>query len=676
MANPFRTNNKTLIIILGGILVFAFLLPTTGLDHLFNNSNPVVGTVNGKKLRAQELAVAENKLRALSSLFVSRMVADPRTGRPREYQQSLGEVVLFEQRDPNSQLTPQVQKLLKDFFGSDPLHFELLVREARAAGIVVGASQVNDLLANPSLRINTTSGGREISVSPMDSAVSEPQRNALRSAVSDLLAIQQLRDLQTRFAKSSSPLVDHSLAKLAQTFKLDVVEFKVQSASDQPAPTEAQLQEQFKAYADVTPGRLDNSNPFGFGYRLPDRLKLQYLAVPLEPIREVVRKTKSDADWAVEAYVFYEKNPDLFREAPSTQPATQPQDSALSSAPGVVKPFDAVKADATKEVIEQEVIKSATKIVDRIRASMRADYDRVESARATKQPVPLSRFGSAIDSADYVQKLAGEIQQQFNVLPETFASDRLLSFDELATLENISQTQIPFAVFPNLKQLLDESEFGSRGENLLSLLQPTVALIDATQARLYVARVVEVSKSMPATDMADIKDRVTADLMRKALVEKTSAEAREYLAKAGDGSFPNDPARVPFRTSTIGLNEPLTTPALADREAAQFVAGTISAFATGNATTGVIEVPSADRVYAAKLVSRELTLPSLELVGPTKSQIRVRLDSRLWVGIDPNTDQPLFEPLALTWMDPKSIETRNGYVSARGESMQGESARQ
>ena len=54
--------------------------------------------------------------------------------------------------------------------------------------------------------------------------------------------------------------------------------------------------EQFNKFADVLPADFNTAenkpggpNPFGFGYKYPDRVKLQYIAVPRELVRQAVR---------------------------------------------------------------------------------------------------------------------------------------------------------------------------------------------------------------------------------------------------------------------------------------------------------------------------------------------------------------------------------------------------
>src|SRR5207247_1415583 len=81
--------------------------------------------------------------------------------------------------------------------------------------------------------------------------------------------------------KISDPLRKHSAAQELQSISLNVVDIPAADfAKNVPPPTTQQLTEQFNKYADFLPGRIDDQkNPHGFGYRYPNRVKLQYIEV-------------------------------------------------------------------------------------------------------------------------------------------------------------------------------------------------------------------------------------------------------------------------------------------------------------------------------------------------------------------------------------------------------------
>ena len=663
MANLFRTQSKPVIIVLGGILVFAFLLPSTGLDHLMTGSNATLGSINGQTVKMEQARRAQNNLSTLNTLVVQQRTSD-QNGRPVTYSQSLPEAILFGQRDPNTPLGAREQKVISSFF-EDPVAYHLLVQEAKNAGVLIGGTQVENLLAEPSIMLQTSNASdQRILIAPLDESVPEGRRNALRFALAEILSVQKLRDLQTRFDRTSAPSVEHKLARLSHTLSLDVVEFKSPSGTDVPQPSDAEISEHFANYKDVLSGSVTDENPFGFGYKTPDLVKLQFIAVPQSAIRESVRQTKTPADWAVDAYVFYQQNPQEFLAQPTTQPTTlaTTQEAEANINP---LPFDAVKDKAVERVIAQVVDQQTRQIVDRVRNLLRADYDRYQAASVAKQPVPGNKYGVDLKSPEYIEKVAQEIQQQFKILPRTFASDKLLSREELSASEDLSGTAIADDLFFNLAPFVSEDLRPSRGDGLLNVLQPARAMRIISSDEIIVARVVDAQVSRLADDLSGVKDRVAADLIRARLLVKAKENSQAFLTKMGEANFTSDANFPAFRTSTLDLGTAnVTSPVLSRLGEIQFVLNAFEVFASGQTRTGVIEVAAADRVYAAKLVSRSSKFPSPELGEALRISVRENMDGSLARGIDPITDAFLFDSLQVEWFDVANIETRLGFVSS------------
>ncbi len=667
MANLFRTQSKPVIIVLGGILVFAFLLPSTGLDHLMTGSNATLGTINGEDVKMEQARRAQGNLATLNTLVVQQRTSD-QTGRPVTYSQSLPEAILFGQRDPNEPLGAREQKVITRFF-EDPVAYHLLIQEARNAGVLIGASEVETYLADPSIMLQTSNAsGQRVLLAPLDESVPEGRRSALRFALAEILSVQKLRDLQTRFDRTSAPSVELKLARLSHTLSLDVIEFKSPSGTDVPQPSDADISEHFAKYQDVLFGTVTDENPFGFGYKTPDLVKLQFIAVPQAAIRESVRQTKTPADWAVDAYVFYQQNPQEFLAPPTTQPTTlattQPttQEAEANKNP---LPFDAVKDKVVERVIALVVDQQTRQIVERVRNMLRADYDRYQGATLASQPVPGNKFGVDLKSPQYIEKVAQEIQQQFKILPRTFASDKLLSREELSASQDLSGTAIADDLFFNLAPFVSEDLRPSRGDALLNVLQPARAMRIISSDEIIVARVIDAQASRAADDLASVRDRVAADLVRARLLAKAKENAQAFLLKMGEANFASDASFPAFRTSTLDMGSAnMTSPVLSRLGEVQFLLNAFEVFASGQTQTGVIEVAAADRVYAAKLVARSSRFPSPDLGEALRLSVRESMDRSLARGIDPLTDNFLFDSLQVEWFDVANIETRLGFVSS------------
>ena len=59
-------------------------------------------------------------------------------------------------------------------------------------------------------------------------------------------------------------------------------------AETQDEPSEAKMVEHFDMYKKFFAGEISDQNPYGFGYKLPDRAKLEYVIVKFEDVSKIV----------------------------------------------------------------------------------------------------------------------------------------------------------------------------------------------------------------------------------------------------------------------------------------------------------------------------------------------------------------------------------------------------
>jgi len=53
-----------------------------------------------------------------------------------------------------------------------------------------------------------------------------------------------------------------------------------------PEPSEDQLKQHFSQYKTFFPNEITDENTYGFGYKQPDRVSLEYIAVKLDDVRQ------------------------------------------------------------------------------------------------------------------------------------------------------------------------------------------------------------------------------------------------------------------------------------------------------------------------------------------------------------------------------------------------------
>ena len=240
-----RKYNKYILTVFGTILMVTFLVPFAFTQFL-QQRNPggtewaTLGPDGDEKLSAVDLDRAQRELRLLSAI---------------------------------GQAVPLYGKLDR------PEHWFLLVREAQSAGLVGGAAASRLAQSGNALAQLTQLSGENPRFILETLAKLAGVSSTIGLYMGDTPYAPQI--LTSRYS-------DRRFKHLAQdrfhqvTAQIVVLEA---SAPDEPrAFTEAQLTEQMDKYAEYLPG----AGEMGFGYRLPDRAKIEWLVVSADSVRAIV----------------------------------------------------------------------------------------------------------------------------------------------------------------------------------------------------------------------------------------------------------------------------------------------------------------------------------------------------------------------------------------------------
>jgi hypothetical protein len=289
----FRKYQKGLLGVACAFLMVVFLLPSAGLGTTDHSSDPI-GTLDGKKI----------------------------TGRDRRQAKAEADIM--------ARLLPQ------EPLPTDGLEWLLLVEDARRNGIYSSRVEATPTLAQIKLSPGYAQFIRD----------TEASDGLIVSAIQHARMILQLKSLIMTAARVSEPRLRHAARDLASSATVDVVAVDSSSLFDKvTAPTDAEIAAQFEKYKDVAAG----TPPLGFGYRLPNRVKLEWLTVPLDRVAATVKIDE------VATYRYYTENQDKYLPTPSsalppslfptptpaptpTPTPTEPKDKA--PAPSEEKPVD------------------------------------------------------------------------------------------------------------------------------------------------------------------------------------------------------------------------------------------------------------------------------------------------------------------------------------------------
>jgi hypothetical protein len=165
-----------------------------------------------------------------------------------------------------------------------PELFLLLVKDAEQHGIAITDDRLQTELTND--------------IRPDIEKLGTFDQELYKEAVRDFLMVQALRDQVLSDAKYTQPEWEQYFAKTCRVERLTYVDFGI----DEPTktigpvpttrPTTQQVQEQYDKFKKDEPGKPGPANPFGFGYFLPDRVKLAYFTVSREDALEYLKEKK------------------------------------------------------------------------------------------------------------------------------------------------------------------------------------------------------------------------------------------------------------------------------------------------------------------------------------------------------------------------------------------------
>ena len=440
-----RKYNKYILAVFGTILLVTFLVPFA-ITQLLPRGTPrrtewaTLGPDGGEKLTIVDLDNARRELRMLEALGPS--------------------VQLFDEVD-------------------SPEHWYLLVREAENAGLVGGAA-ASLLAQNPD------------ALAQLLQVTGENPRFALET-LAKLSGVTNVINLYmggSPYSQSipSARYSDRRFRHIAQerfhqvSARLVVIE--ASPPDDSPTYTEAQLQDQMDKYAEFFPGEGE----MGFGYRLPDRAKLEWLVVTTDSVRAVVE----DSD---------ELNPVALRKhwRSNANRLGQPQPDA--DVP------DAVRDDLLDTLTEQK-----------LNGISRSGYNLLRRERRT-----LGQSGGSTPLPDdweglsFIQ-LAKSIQETFGViLPEYHAAGGQWLWErDVADLEGIGlASTTKFGQLPtSLPQLVMAArEFG--GDDTIPIQRGLAGPpLEGPDGSIYFFRITDADPSRAPRSIDEVREAVVADLGR------------------------------------------------------------------------------------------------------------------------------------------------------------------
>lgn len=295
---------KIVLVVLGVVLMLVFILPA-GLPDMVGSSGNY-GTLDGEDVTASDVINADNL-----------------------YQYARTRIQV---RGPEGRYVPLTFAIFRDYderLADDPELFHLLLKEAEAKGALMPPEPLRERLEmlEAAVLIEDRNSPDNQRLASLDTITGERLLQDVMAAARAVLSVERSLIQYAEFPRVSQPVLDYYVALQEQQVDLRTVVFDAESFLDQVAsPSQAQVSEHFEKYKENLEGNADRENPFGFGYRQPDRVRLEYVMIPGDLARRhVVRELTAMplAEREQDLYRYWRENRAQF-PAPSTRPATGP----------------------------------------------------------------------------------------------------------------------------------------------------------------------------------------------------------------------------------------------------------------------------------------------------------------------------------------------------------------
>jgi len=330
-----RKNNKKVMAVVVIVIMFGFV-GGSYIQQLGQRRMGVYKTVayfaDNRKITNYDLNLARQELETLKMLRTDNLLRNIPTPLSRDIQDLrallLGELLFSERK-----ISPIVINLIKrlrmlskysisdeqinDIYNrsmGSAIYWLLVKNEAQLAGVRVSNKQAGRQLGVviPHLFEGATYS-QLIGVLINRHRLAEKE---ILTTFGELLAVLQYSGMICSSEDVTSSQITHDLSWEKEKIDVEFIKFDSSVfAETQDQPSEAKISEHFEKYKEFFAGAVSEKNPYGFGYKLPDRVQLEYIAVKLDDISATVTPPTQE-----EREEYYEKHRKDFPEMVPSDP--------------------------------------------------------------------------------------------------------------------------------------------------------------------------------------------------------------------------------------------------------------------------------------------------------------------------------------------------------------------
>jgi hypothetical protein len=566
----FRKHNRKIMAFVVIALMIVFTIEP--LMNYFSSARTGEGKTiayygNGKKITRQDVASANQQIEALKALGLESVLrpVDPRQRSSQDMRSILLGELIFPEHSAAVESIGRIKQIasMDDYGMSDSqineiytkqyppsIYWILLTREAQEAGIKVPMERAKEQLE---VLIPRIFQGR--TYSQIIIAIEKQYRfseEQVLEAFADMSSIINYCGVVCLTESTTIPQIIHQTNLHRETLDVNYVVLEASTFKDESFKPEAsKIAEQFDKYKWYFAGEPNKDNPYGFGYKLPERVCFEYIAVRLDDVAATIKPLTQQ-----ETEDYYQQH--------SSQPPIAYRDYSDPNDPNsevVIKihSYAEVASQISKRLYQDRVDSKAEKILADAKSLTEINLSEMD---AEKGKLTDEQFRKA--AVDYA-KMAAELTEKHKV-PVYAGRTGLLSVSDIQSDKHLSSlytggagmaeasfVRVLFAIeqlkvselgpmdikaprlYENIGPLRDAQELSAEGyKSKNMMLARVIAAEKAAEPKSIDERIdrhgIQFEQdSSTRADSNTIREIVTDDLKLLAAMDKTKTRAQEFV---------------------------------------------------------------------------------------------------------------------------------------------------
>ena len=389
-----RKNNRKIMVFVVIFSMVAFVIGSYGLKiitSMFDPSNQTIATYDdGKTIKSINIRNAQNELSVLRMLSGDRLLTVQGTGGVLlshlifPDSKFAGDIAAqMKQAALSGQLPISVQDL-EDYFNqpveTSAVLWILLKAEAYRAGYIVSSDNAKSLLRAivPQMTQGQGDAAQLVGHVMTQSGLTEDQ---IVRIYADLLTVSDYANQVMNNQAVTLNQVKATVGRSKERLDAEFVKLDAKTLIDKNAAiSDTEIARQFNAFKQYAPGNPTADNPYGFGYKLPKRIQLEYMIILNDDVQAQIDSPSSE-----EMEQYYTNNIAQFQTSEPSDP-NDPESEKIV----LTKSFSEVERQIYSSIERDKTNKLTAMIFNEIKDISEAGFENVTFDEATNEQLQMA----------------------------------------------------------------------------------------------------------------------------------------------------------------------------------------------------------------------------------------------------------------------------------------------